>query len=31
VEEWSTPAEDNVYQWEWELPDLKEGGKWHTP
>jgi hypothetical protein len=30
VEEWSSPAEDDEYQWEWEVPDLREGGEWHT-
>jgi hypothetical protein len=26
-EEWSTPAEDDAYQWEWEVPDLQEGSE----
>jgi hypothetical protein len=29
VEEWSTAAEDEAYNWEWSAPDLQEGGDWH--
>ena len=29
VAEWSTPEEDSAYQWEWEVPDLREGREWH--
>jgi hypothetical protein len=29
TEEWSSPAEDEAYDWEWAVPDLSEGGEWH--
>jgi hypothetical protein len=29
VEGWSSQAEDEAYQWEWTVPDLREGGAWH--
>jgi hypothetical protein len=29
VKGWSMEDEDAAYEWEWKVPDLRKGGKWH--
>jgi hypothetical protein len=30
VKGWLTQANNDEYEWEWAVPDLREGGDWHT-
>jgi hypothetical protein len=29
VEGWSSQSEDDEYEWNWKVPDLRKGGDWH--